>query len=626
MLCWMGKFWREASVWTQLALVLLLWGGHGVLTLRLFGPDLARAWTGLTDERPVVAGRHALHYRLGIQGAEQWRARGDVVGYDPTLSGGIPLTPWFDSGARPAEVFAFVGGTSPAAYKLGVAVSWLGFPLLAWFGAACLGWAWSARNAALALMLVLCWSPWGLERFRDGDLALLHSTGCLILAVTLLPRFQEVPSWSNWLGLVLFMSLTLFWLPFMGLCLLPAVFLYYFCAGSHRPWRWHLALGAAVLGALVVIWPWLAAFKEYWWLLTERSTSPVPSFAVTSSPYLAASGTLSLSARLLYLLLLMGGACGVVLVRRGGQGNLFALLAAMSVAWGLNMLGPLWEGCNAVEPERFVFTMLVLAVLPTAQAALAVRTRLLLKLPTRWVWFCISLGLLFLELALGLHRDVRELWRGTWRVSQLPLGLSPEYEACLFQLRELTNTNARIFWEETARTESWSPLLSSLTQRTFIGGLGPGPTEHVQLRWANGAIAGKPLHEWSAKEMTEFCRRYNVGWVVGHSPKGVHFWQQFPGAILVARLPGGGSLFALSSCPTFFLRGQGRVTQCDHQRLTLEDLEPEQGRIVVSFHHHDRMQASDQRVHLERAAWPGGPLPLLQLRLSGPVARVTIQW
>jgi hypothetical protein len=626
MLQWLANLRQGISAWALLLMLVLLWGGHGTLTLRLFGSTPEEIWQGLTDERPLLAGRHALHFCQGIQGADHWWTHLSVEGYDPAFQAGCPKSPWFDSGSRPAEVFAYLGGSSPAAYKLGVAASWMLFPMLIWWGASCLRWGWPARNATLALTLVLCWSPWGLERLTGGDMALILATGCLLLTVTQMPRLQDAPHWRHWCGICLSMSLTLFWLPFMGFCLLPAVVLFYALIGSHRPWRWHLAFSAAVIAAIVVNWPWLSALKEYCWLLSERSTAVMTNIPATQGTCLTATGTLSLVARLLFLLLLAGGACGLVLSRRSQQGNLLALLAAMSAAWALAMLGPLWEGCAALETERFAFAMLVLAALPTTQAIIAVRGLLAQRVPARWLWLGSASLLLLLELGLGLHREVRELLKGSWGMPRLALGLAKEHEECMARLREMTNTEARILWEDTTATESWSPLLPLHTHRAFVGGLGPGPTEHARLRWANGLFAGRPLHEWTEKEMNDFCTRHNIGWVVSRSPKGTHFWREHSAASRVMVLPDGGTLFALQRRPSFFLLGQGRITHCDGQRLTLEDLQPEQGRIVLSFHHHDRMQATDHRIHIERADPSGGPLPLLQLRLAGPVARVTILW
>jgi hypothetical protein len=232
-----------------------------------------------------------------------------------------------------------------------------------------------------------------------------------------------------------------------------------------------------------------------------------------------------------------------------------------------------------------------------------------------------------LELGWGLHRDVRQLMKDSWHQTRLPLGFTQEQQDCISVLRQQTNATARILWEDVPSTESWSPLLPLHTERVFLGGMGTaGMIEPTRLRWANGLLASRPLHEWKAEEVTVFCDRYNVGWIVSHSLKGTQFWRQQPLARFVTALPDGGSLFALRRRPTFFLQGQGRIVECDAQHLTLEDLQPENGQIILSLHHDERMHTTDQRIRLDRALFAESALPFLTLRLPGPVARVTIQW
>ena len=623
----MRGFMQRLWVWVPLCVTLLLLGAHGLLTLRLFGKTPAEVWRGLTDERPLLACRHGLHYSQGVRGAENWSVRHSVVGYDPAYYAGCPQTPWFATSSRPAELFAWLAGPDPAPYKIGVAVSWGLFPGLLWLSAVALGWSGHLRNFALTLTLLLAWSPWGLERFWAGDVALVLASGCLSLVVTLLPRCHDEPLLRNWLALFLAMALTLFWLPFMTVCVFPAVMLYYFFTGSHRPWSWHVTLGLAGAGAVLVNAPWLVALNDYWWLLGERMLPASPVAANHSLPWLTASLTVPLSARLLFLLLLGGGAFGLLRSRRGAPGSLLALLTAMVTAWGLAILGPMWEGCSALEPERFLFTTLLLAVVPSAQGLHGLCMWLPRFCSPRWWVGGLVLILVILELGLGLHRDVRQVLREGWRFPQLPLGFTLEQEACLARLQHHTTAEARILWEDIAPTEPWTPLLAVQTQRAYLGGLGTtGLIEHLRLRWAGGLLAGRPIHAWPTAEILEFCHRYNLGWVISHTPKGTQFWRQQPFARFVEQLPGGGNLFVLQRRPTWFLHGKGRITQCDASHMKLEDLEPQDGQVILSFHYHDRMMVTDHRVRLERTVAADGALPLLQLRLDAPIARVTIHW
>src|SRR5262245_41744097 len=107
-----GDGFRDRPVWwVALAVVVI---GQAALTAFLFG-----GWSGLQDDRPVVAGRHPLHMYHGILGAESFRDGRSTACYDPAFQAGYPKTPVFDGGSRPAElVLAVVGpGHAARAYK-----------------------------------------------------------------------------------------------------------------------------------------------------------------------------------------------------------------------------------------------------------------------------------------------------------------------------------------------------------------------------------------------------------------------------------------------------------------------------------------------------------------------------
>ena len=77
---------------------------------------------------------------------------------------------------------------------------------------------------------------------------------------------------------------------------------------------------------------------------------------------------------------------------------------------------------------------------------------------------------------------------------------------------------------------------------------------------------------------------------------------------------------------SFVLKGQGRVIAADSKRITLADLVPEDGKVLLSLHYQAGIQASPSRVQVEREIDAYDPIPFIRLRLPGPVARVTLTW
>ena len=131
---------RDRPAWL-LAIVGLVLAQAG-LVLALFGPG---AWAAVTDDRPILSGRHPLHFYHGLLGAASFEDRGTTTCYDPRFQAGVPKTPVFDSGSRPAELFLVLGGSTAAAYKVGFFTVLLAVPL---------AFALAARGAGLPAVRV----------------------------------------------------------------------------------------------------------------------------------------------------------------------------------------------------------------------------------------------------------------------------------------------------------------------------------------------------------------------------------------------------------------------------------------------------------------------------------------
>src|SRR5207247_7776720 len=112
----LNSLWRGGSWATFCALVVL----QGYLALQLFGPE--DAWSAMTDDAPVIDGRHPLHYYHATLSAQAWQRSHAFVCYDPLIQAGYPKSPLFDGGGRPVELAALLvtGETHPHVYKVAV--------------------------------------------------------------------------------------------------------------------------------------------------------------------------------------------------------------------------------------------------------------------------------------------------------------------------------------------------------------------------------------------------------------------------------------------------------------------------------------------------------------------------
>src|SRR5262249_565617 len=149
-----------------------------------------------------------------------------------------------------------------------------------------------------------------------------------------------------------------------------------------------------------------------------------------------------------------------------------------------------------------------------------------------------------------------------WGPEPLQVGLGPEREALVEVLRQQTGAAARILWEDRPRTREaahWEALLPLLTDRAFLGGLDPeGGIEHTGAGLVEQTLAGRPLAQWSDAALSEYCQRYNIGWVVCWSPAAMARFQSWPGCVAVAEVhdAGSGWLFQVNRRRSYALKGQ----------------------------------------------------------------------
>jgi hypothetical protein len=141
-------------------------------------------------------------------------------------------------------------------------------------------------------------------------------------------------------------------------------------------------------------------------------------------------------------------------------------------------------------------------------------------------------------------------------------------------------------------------------------------------------LGSRPLQSWSDDELESYCRRCNVGWVVCWSQGTADRFARWPKARQVAVLHDGqpGWLFKVDRPRSFALVGQAEWLGADFRRIVLGDLVPEKGVIVLSLHYQAGMKVSPGRVEIERELDPYDPIPLVRLRLNGPLARLAITW
>jgi hypothetical protein len=609
---------------------LIVW--QGWMTLTLFGPD--HPWDQLRNDEPIISGRHPLHLYHGTLGAQSFRERGRLSCYDPAFQAGYPKTPIFDAGSRPAEFFLTLGGGGyrPAAYKIGLAICCCLAPVLLMLACRGFGLSRGLSCAATVLGQMVWWSTPGRALLEAGDLHLLLGSLIGLVSIAWLVRFDQAPDLASWLVLLFAGCLGWFTNPAFFALLLPLALIYYLSVGARHQLGWHAALAGTLLGALASNGFWLIDWASYWWI--RLPLHPFESEGLPSQLWqrIWSAGLWGERPdRTLAIALIIGGALGVWILNETKQ-RAAARLAGLGAAGCLALAvgGLVWPPLNRMGSEHLLAPGLWFAALPAVHAA-GMAIRLVERLSGNPARGAVVGCWLVVVVMVGTRGYLSPLAAKCVRSTPLTIGLSPEKKAIVETLQARTNPDARILWEdqqESADGSRWTALLPILTGRAFMGGLDPDSgIEHSFASLVDQTLAGRGIREWTNAELDDFCRKYGIAWVVCRSPVAVERFRNWDGTTEVTSLEDGNGSWLFTLKPrSLVLQGRGRVITADSRRITLADVVPEDGKVLLSFHFQSGMQASPSRVQVERETDPYDPIPFIRLRLPGPVARVTLTW
>jgi hypothetical protein len=74
------------------------------------------------------------------------------------------------------------------------------------------------------------------------------------------------------------------------------------------------------------------------------------------------------------------------------------------------------------------------------------------------------------------------------------------------------------------------------------------------------------------------------------------------------------------------LKGQAQNVAINRFSISLTDVVPEHGEVVLSLHHHEGLRARPGWIKVEREPDAYDPVPLVRLQMIAPAARVTLVW
>jgi hypothetical protein len=616
---------RHRPVWLLLVSALVI--GQIGLALQLFGA--VGSWDALADDRPVIDGRHPLHLYHGCLGAATLRESTAVTCYDPSFQAGYPKTPVFDAAARPVELMLLLFGQQqydPAAYKYALLLLCGIVPLVfvataRGFGVPASGTCWAGVAGS-----VLWWCPPIRAMLDAGELDLLSAGLAVLLFLGGMARYASVPGVTGWLMMAVASVAGWYIHPIAWAGLLPAVAIFYLVNAPRHGLAWHLgAVAVLLLGVSVNLW-WLLDWSAFWWLRRESEDPTPPDWSAFFNPSVLHESGLGTGPGG-WLLIALAAVGFLFMLKRERCGAVGILLVSVFAALATARLGLVWAAARVEGADHASALIPALAILPSAFAISELLKQMKIGPP-------LTVLLVTLFVAVGWHpATAQTLSAIVPPISPLNLGLRDDQQKLVEALKAATNREARILIEDlntNATGWNWTPLLPYLTDRIYLGGLDrDASVEHSYAQLRGGLLAGRPYAEWTESERAEFCRRYNVGWVLCRTASAAKWWASAANARVVGQYNDDGTvviLFEIKRSRSFVLSGQARIERMDRGRIILTDVVPDaEGRVRLSLHYQKQLRAAPLATAIPEKD-PHDPVPFLTLSVPGTISRVTLTW
>jgi hypothetical protein len=482
---------------------------------------------------------------------------------------------------------------------------------------------------ASAMGLLLFWGGPAQQLLKDGDADVLAASVAVLVQASMFNRYHLDARPANWIGL--FASSAAAWLlhPLLAGGTTLLYFVLWLAIAPRHGFIWHIFLWSAWIAGAGLNFGWLVDCWRHGWVAQSPALAPGTSLAHSVSQwwsqYLSGNRLDVFPTIFVWAVAIVG--LGVLLARKKClTAATFGLLAmgflATSIGAGRSAL---LAGLGA---ERlFVPAGIFAGVL--AGAALGECPFMLHRItghPVRAA--TLALALLGAMYYYGQSQGA-DLLQHLTHHRPFSLGLTREQLELADLLKTHTTADARILWDDGSGENRWTVMLPELTGRAFLGGLDPyAGVEHAFAGLRHGNLADRPIASWTDADLEAFCRRYNVGWVVSWTPAVEARLRAWSAISEVAALNHGGRgrLFAVNRAPAFVIKGKAQVDQADWRRVALSNVEPENGEIVLSLHHHAGWRVVPNTVRVERDPDPYDPIPMLRLRLPGPIMRLTLTW
>jgi hypothetical protein len=187
-----------------------------------------------------------------------------------------------------------------------------------------------------------------------------------------------------------------------------------------------------------------------------------------------------------------------------------------------------------------------------------------------------------------------------------------------FLARETTTSGRVLFEDSKARIYDGAHIAGYYAyqaDREFIGG--PFPFHHFAGFW-DSWVFRRPIEEISYEEFEKYMDLYNIGWIIAHSEKSKHYFDQISGVRVIDTYKEL-KAYRIERSLNYFIEGKGRVLERNHNKLRLSDLS---GDVVIVKYHFVSDLKSEPPAMIVSVKFMDDPNPFI--KILNPPKEVTL--
>jgi len=602
----------------------------------------------------LTSGSHPLHQYHAWIGAKGLLKKGCPSAFDPAFHAGYLKTPLFDNQSHPIEWMSAIKSLivcpdePPILSDVAKVYAWylggivFGVPFLVAIGARFAGLNKLETFISAVCSVIVMAMPAGNRAINDGEMGQLLAPSCIVMFTGALVGYhlRALPA----CGVAICFSYWMLWSTSVGSALLATAILLYFYLRAglrHESW-WHFGLVSSLVLALAGNLDLFLAWRNHWWIqatnLDENALGSGTAFMRLAGDTRWGGASGFSAGLLMFVAGIVGDQC-LIWTGRRLAGRLIAtatviLTVMFALAKSVNFLAQLDIVANPVS------IMLISCIGVGSCLGVGFRDirrwsgpKWFLEFPGRHVPSTIFFGVL-LSIFLLNPSFVRNLslncLGSTWRFDGPPLWAKTITE----KLAEYPAGKGRVLWEDLTSdiSNGWPVLLPQKLDRGLIGGLSPFVRiEHQQAALREGKLAGRTVLEWTDSELAAFVKAYRINIVVARNKDSISRWTSYFEATLASQgtieeTQGKWVIFSLPDQTGLAIVGNAKVVQMGSDKVTLADVVPENGSVVLSLHYQRGMKVRPGRVKVERELDSHDPIPLIRLKSDEPVSRLELEW